>query len=61
MKHVSLKKNVIKDRQHRSSSGFDFPFITQEPKGVGHRVICQMKGNIYLYQMIPDNRGSRAH
>ena len=42
----------VKDRQHQSRGGSDFPFVTQEPKGVEHRVIYQMKGNIYLYPMI---------
>ena len=51
----------FKDRQHRSRGGSDFPLITQEPKGVDHRVIYQMKGNIYLYPMILSNRGSRAN
>ena len=38
---------VVKDRQHRSRGGSDFRFITQELKGVEHRVIYQMKGNIF--------------
>ena len=48
---------LLKDRQHRSRDGSDFPFITQEPKGVAHRVIYQMKGNICFYPMILSNKG----
>ena len=51
----------LKDRQHRSRGGSDFPFITQELKGVEHLVIYQMKGNNYLYPMILSNRGSHAN
>ena len=47
--------NNLKDRQHRSRGGSDFPFINHEPNGVECRVIYQMKGNIYLYIMILSN------
>ena len=52
---------TLKDRQHRRSGGSDFPFITQGPKGVEHRVVYQMKGNIYLYPMTLRNKRSRAN
>ena len=51
----------IKDRQHRRRGGLAFCFITQEPKVIEYRVICQMKAYIIFYPMILRNKAARAN